>query len=88
MTEYAYAPYVHLPRTNYDQINVGRTVSPLDIQPGDLIFSYFGEDNTPGPGHVQLAISHTQVVEAPVPGERVRVSGIAPGHIVVKRILG
>ena len=88
LVQYAYAPYVHLPRTTYQQINVGRTVSPSDIQAGDLIFSYFGEDGDPGPGHVQLAISHTQVVEAPYTGADVRVSGLAPGRIVVKRILG
>jgi cell wall-associated NlpC family hydrolase len=87
LVRYAYWPYVHLPRDTYGQINVGTTVSPTDIHAGDLIFSNFGENDKTGPGHVQLAISHTQVVEAPYPGTNVRVTGIAPGTIVVKRIL-
>jgi peptidoglycan DL-endopeptidase CwlO len=88
LVQYAFWPYVHLPRDTYGQINVGTTVSPSGIQAGDLIFSYFGEGGIPGPGHVQLAISHTQVVEAPYTGADVRVTGVAPGQIVVKRILG
>jgi peptidoglycan DL-endopeptidase CwlO len=88
LVQYAYWPYVHLPRTTYGQIGVGHTVSRSDIQPGDLIFSEFGEDGNPGPGHVQLAISSTHVVEAPYTGADVRVSTVAAGQIVVKRILG
>lgn len=88
LVQYAYAPYVHLPRTTYGQIGVGHTVSRSDIQAGDLIFSEFGEGGDPGPGHVQLAISSTQVVEAPHTGADVRVGGIPAGHIVVRRILG
>jgi cell wall-associated NlpC family hydrolase len=87
LVQYAYAPYVHLPRDTYHQINVGHTVSRSDIQAGDLIFSNFGEDGNPGPGHVQLAISSTHVVEAPHTGAVVQETGIPTGHIVVKRIL-
>jgi peptidoglycan DL-endopeptidase CwlO len=79
---------VDLPRSTYEQIGVGHTVSRSDIQPGDLIFSEFGEGGNPGPGHVQLAISSTHVVEAPHTGADVRVSAVPAGQIVVKRILG
>jgi peptidoglycan DL-endopeptidase CwlO len=40
-----------------------------------------------GPEHVQLAISPTQVVEAPRPGGHVQISAIPAGRIVVKRLL-
>jgi cell wall-associated NlpC family hydrolase len=91
LVQYAYWPYVHLPRTTYEQIDMGTTVSRSNIQPGDLIFSYFGEGGVSGPGHVQMAIGHganSQVIEAPYTGQVVRVTGIAPGTVVVKRILG
>lgn len=88
LMQYAFAGVgVDLPRTTYQQIGVGRSVSPGDIQPGDLIFSQFGEGGNPGPGHVQLAISSTHVVEAPHPGAEVRVTAIPAGQVVVRRIL-
>jgi cell wall-associated NlpC family hydrolase len=88
LVQYAYAPYVGLPRDTYGQIGVGYTVlRRSDIQAGDLIFSNFGEGGKPGPGHVQLAISSTKVVEAPHTGDHVKESSIPTGHIVVKRIL-
>jgi peptidoglycan DL-endopeptidase CwlO len=62
---------VDLPRTTYDQIGLGQAVSPGGIRAGDLIFSNFGEGGVAGPGHVQLAISPTHVVEAPHTGASV-----------------
>ena len=46
----------------YTQIKQGRRVS--DVTPGDLIFPYIG--------HVQLAVSKTEVIEAPGRGMVVR----------------
>ena len=88
LVQYAYWPYIHLPRDTYAQVDIGQRVSRSHIQAGDLIFSNFGEDGVPGPGHVQLAISSTQVVEAPHTGAYVQVSAIPTGQVVVKRILG
>jgi peptidoglycan DL-endopeptidase CwlO len=86
LIQYAFAGAgVDLPRTTYEQIGLGQHVPPGDIQAGDLIFSNF---DSRGPGHVQLAISPTHVVEAPNTGADVQVSAIPAGHIVVKRILG
>lgn len=65
----------------YGQIAEGRVVdSP---QPGDLVFPRrsFGPQ---GPGHVVLAISATQAVEAPGRGMTVRVIPLPAG--VVKRV--
>jgi cell wall-associated NlpC family hydrolase len=87
LMQYAFAGAgVDLPRTTYDQIRLGRTVAPSDIQAGDLVFSEFGEGGAAGPGHVQLAISPNHVVEAPHTGANVRVSAVPSGHVVVKRI--
>ena len=86
LMQYAFAGTgMDLPRTTLEQIGLGRQVRPGDIQAGDLIFSNF---DGRGPGHVQLAISSTHVVEAPHTGDDVRVSAVPAGHIVVKRILG
>jgi peptidoglycan DL-endopeptidase CwlO len=88
LMQYAFAGAgVDLPRTTYQQVGLGQAVSRADIQPGDLIFSEFGEGGNAGPGHVQLAISPNHVVEAPHTGANVRVSAVPPGHIVVKRLL-
>jgi peptidoglycan DL-endopeptidase CwlO len=88
LMQYAFAGAgVDLPRTTYAQIGLGQPVSPGDVRAGDLIFSNFGEGGTPGPGHVQLAISSTHVVEAPHTGTSVQVTAMPAGHVVVRRIL-
>lgn len=55
----------------YTQIHQG--VAVRDVQPGDLIFPA-AEFNSRGPGHVQLALDSTHVVEAPGRGLTVRVT--------------
>ena len=62
----------------YSQINQGIPVSRDNIQPGDLIFPYSG--------HVQLAISSTQVIEAPMRGVPVRIINIPPSFAAARRI--
>ena len=58
----------------YTQIHQGRRVT--DIQPGDLIF--------PSDHHVQLAVSRTQVIEAPGRGMTVRLHPM-PSHYIAIR---
>jgi peptidoglycan DL-endopeptidase CwlO len=88
LMQYAFAGVgVDLPRTTYQQIGLGVPVSPGNIRAGDLIFSNFGEGGAPGPGHVQLAISSTHVVEAPHTGTAVQVSAIPAGPVAIRRIL-
>jgi cell wall-associated NlpC family hydrolase len=79
---------VSLGRDTYAQIAEGVPVAPGDVRAGDLIFptSAFGEDGRPGPGHVQLAISPTHVVEAPHTGAVVRVEPM-PAAFVARRPL-
>ncbi|BEL42047.1 C40 family peptidase [Mycobacteroides abscessus] len=76
---------VLLPRTTYDQINVGRTIDPRDAQPGDLIFSNF---SAPGvPEHVQIYAGDNKVIEAQQSGVPVKYSSAPTGSIVVKRVV-
>ncbi|MBX9397014.1 C40 family peptidase [Streptomyces sp. TRM72054] len=57
---------VSLPRTTYDQVDAGTTVSIAAAQPGDLIFFY--DDVT----HVGLYIGNGMMIHAPKPGTYVR----------------
>ncbi len=74
---------VTLPRTTYDQVNVGTTVSLADAQPGDLIFFY--DDIS----HVGIYIGDGMMIHAPKPGAYVREESIYYGgasiiHSVVR----
>ncbi|MEU6141255.1 NlpC/P60 family protein [Streptomyces sp. NPDC047081] len=74
---------VSLPRTTYDQVNAGTTVSLADAQPGDLIFFY--DDIS----HVGIYIGNGMMIHAPKPGAYVREESIYYGgesiiHSVVR----
>ncbi|MFF4210556.1 NlpC/P60 family protein [Streptomyces sp. NPDC001796] len=74
---------VSLPRTTYDQVNVGTTVPLTDAQPGDLIFFY--DDIS----HVGLYIGNGMMIHAPKPGAYVREESVYYGgasiiHSVVR----
>ncbi|MFK0026458.1 NlpC/P60 family protein [Streptomyces sp. NPDC090798] len=74
---------VTLPRTTYDQVNAGTTVSLADIKPGDLVFFY--DDIS----HVGLYIGNGMMIHAPKPGAYVREESIFYGgdsiiHSVVR----
>jgi peptidoglycan DL-endopeptidase CwlO len=58
---------VTLPRTSYQQFNVGIPVSRASIQAGDLVF--FNTDGD-GPSHVGLATSNASVISATTHGVR------------------
>ncbi|MEU9308917.1 NlpC/P60 family protein [Streptomyces sp. NPDC048256] len=57
---------VTLPRTTYDQVNAGTSVSLADARPGDLIFFY---DDV---SHVGVYIGNGMMIHAPKPGAYVR----------------
>ncbi|MFF4348056.1 NlpC/P60 family protein [Streptomyces sp. NPDC001530] len=61
---------VTLPRTTWDQVNAGTTVSLANAQPGDLIFFY--DDIS----HVGLYIGNGMMIHAPKPGAYVREESI------------
>ncbi len=69
-TQYVFknAAGVSLPRTTYDQINVGVAVSYNDLQPGDLVF--------PHTGHVGIYVGGGQMIHSPSTGDVVKVSSV------------
>ncbi|MEU5596495.1 NlpC/P60 family protein [Streptomyces sp. NPDC020298] len=74
---------VSLPRTTYDQVNAGTTVSLANAQPGDLVFFY---DDV---SHVGVYIGNGMMIHAPKPGAYVREESIYYGgesiiHSVVR----
>lgn len=77
-----------IPRTTYQQIDVGRPVGMRQLRPGDLVFSDF--EGTGKPTHVVVYIGHGRVIAAPHRGEDVQVEPLSAfqGHIVgARRIL-
>lgn len=78
LVKWAYAQAgVPLSRTTYDQINEGTAIARAEIRPGDLVFPHIG--------HVQLAIGHDLVVEAPYAGAPVRISPLGAA-IAIRRL--
>lgn len=76
---------VVLPRTTYDQINMGRAVDPRHARIGDLVFSNF---SAPGvPEHVQIYAGSGTVIEAQQTGVPVKYSTAPGGDIAVRRVL-
>ncbi len=71
LTQAAYkAAGITLPRTTYDQVNVGTRVSESDLQPGDLIF-FYADDS-----HVGLYIGNGEMIHAPHTGTVVKIAPI------------
>jgi cell wall-associated NlpC family hydrolase len=62
---------VNLPRTTYEQVNVGTPVSKANLQPGDLVFSY--ADNH----HVGIYAGDGKVLNAFDAGDVVRYSELS-----------
>jgi peptidoglycan DL-endopeptidase CwlO len=74
---------IQLGADTYQQIHDGITVPRGQVRAGDLIFPKDSFDAA-GPGHVQLAISPTQVIHAPQPGDVVRIAPL-PSSYVARR---
>jgi cell wall-associated NlpC family hydrolase len=74
MMAYA-AAGISLPRTTFQQVDVGTPVYTLSqLQPGDLIFTA-GSDGTPtNPGHVGIYIGEGLVVQAPKTGLNIMIT--------------
>ncbi len=52
---------IRLPRTSFDQFEVGRAVAPSDIRPGDLVF--WSTDGA-GASHVGIAVAVNRAISA------------------------
>jgi len=77
LVQWAYARAgVQLHRTTYDQIHDGLPIAAAQIRPGDLVF--------PHAGHVQMAIGHNLVVEAPYAGATVQISRLGT-NVAIRR---
>jgi hypothetical protein len=64
---------INIPRTTYDQADIG---SPVDIdhpQPGDLVFNPGSDGSDSAPGHVAMYIGNGNLIEAPHTGAQIRV---------------
>jgi cell wall-associated NlpC family hydrolase len=74
---------IQLGADTYQQIHDGVAVPWGQVRAGDLIFPKDSFDAR-GPGHVQLAISPTQVIHAPQPGDVVHIAPM-PSSYVARR---
>jgi cell wall-associated NlpC family hydrolase len=71
LTQAAYkAAGITLPRTTWDQVNVGTRVSEANLRPGDLIFFYSDIS------HVGLYIGNGEMIHAPHTGTVVKIAPI------------
>jgi cell wall-associated NlpC family hydrolase len=81
LTQWAWAQAgVRLGPDTYTQVDQGVPVAPGDVRAGDLIFPRDSFDGR-GPGHVQLAISPTEVVHAPQSGDVVRIAPMPAAYV-------
>jgi len=68
-----------VPRTTYDQISQGKAISMNNLQPGDMVF-FDTDKSVGGPDHVGLYIGNGKFVEAPKPGDGVKISDMKSGY--------
>lgn len=68
-----------VPRTTYQQVGVGKAIKMNQLQAGDMVF-FDTNPNVKGPDHVGLYIGNGKMIEAPKPGEAVRVTDITTGY--------
>ena len=77
-TRYVFAQYgVSLPRAVQDQYRVGKSVTPDELSPGDIVFFTTTE---PGPSHVAIAIGGDEFVHAPSSTGVVRVERLSSSY--------
>lgn len=70
LTSLVYASFgYNIGRTTYNQDVTGRHVPLSSLKPGDLILEY-------GKGHVTMYIGNGQQIEAPQPGDVVKISNV------------
>lgn len=65
---------IHLPRTTQQQWAWGPRIARSQVQPGDLVFFAGGDGTRKAPGHVGIVIGNGLMIQAPAPGQAVRVT--------------
>lgn len=63
---------INMPRVSYQQAGAGRRVGIGELQPGDLV-AWDNSARNNGADHIAIYIGDGQIIEAPRPGERVRI---------------
>ncbi len=77
-TSYVFAQYgVSLPREVREQYQLGKSVKPEDLSPGDIVFF---TTTDPGPSHVAIAIGGDEFVHAPSSSGVVRVEHLSSSY--------
>jgi Cell wall-associated hydrolases (invasion-associated proteins) len=77
-TRYVFAGSgIYLPRTSYEQYNMGEAVSRNDLQPGDLVFF---TTYAKGASHVGIYIGGGRFVQASNPASGVKISNLSENY--------
>jgi hypothetical protein len=69
---------ISLPHHAADQATYGSSVATGDIQAGDLVFSDWGDGSN---SHVGIAVSPTEIIDAPHTGADVRYDNLTSGYL-------
>jgi len=81
---------ISLPRTTFQQVNVGTPVySGSQLKPGDLLFTPGSDGTATDPGHVGMYIGSGLVIQAPQTGENIEItplSGWRKDIVAIRRI--
>lgn len=82
---------IYIPRVTYDQVNVGKTITRNNLQPGDLIF-FTSEGDPTDIGHVGVYAGNNEFIHAPAPGSVIKYSSLSNSYynkqyFVSKRII-
>jgi len=78
LTQFVFAQYgLSLPREVREQYRVGKSVTPKNLAPGDILFF---ATTDPGPSHVAIAIGGDQFVHAPSSTGVVRVERLSSSY--------
>jgi cell wall-associated NlpC family hydrolase len=81
---------ISVPRTTYQQWQVGQPVAPANLKPGDAVFFKGSDPKGNLPGHVGLYIGGGRFIEDPHTGAAVRISNLStyPGYVGARRYSG
>ncbi len=74
---YQQAAGITLPRKSHDQVQIGKAISPIDLQPGDLIYFTVPDSRS---FHVGLYLGEGRFIHAPSTTDVVRTDSLGDGQ--------